>query len=261
VEELHGRRLKVVVAAIVVVAVGALIWTQRPRDATDRSTVSGAVRDFNDGQDRETRTLWDGFPKPGVYRYSTRGGESIDTPVLGTAHDYDGVSTVTILPVPCGLEERWQVLATRWSKVRVCRDGGGAHLESISEYREFFGTEQGVRFGCDGSSVPMSRSMVAGMRWRTRCGAEDGSTSNRSEVVGLVRIRVGKRSIEAVRVHTVGVLRGENEGTTVRTEWLRPSDGLLLRRTVNTKTSFDFVGGGDYEERYTLALLSTSPLS
>jgi hypothetical protein len=258
---LHGRRLKVAVAAIVVVAVGALIWTQRPRDETDRSTVGGAVRAFNDRRGRETRTPGDGFPKPGVYRYSTRGGESIDTPVLGADHDYDGISTVTILPAPCGLEERWQVLATRWSEVRVCRDGDGARLESVREYREFFGTEQGFRFGCDGSSVPASRSMVAGMRWRTRCGAKKGSTSNRSEVVGLVRIRVGKRSIEAIRVRTVAVLRGENEGTTARTEWLRPSDGLLLRRTVNTKTRFDFVGGGEYEERYTLALLSTSPLS
>lgn len=243
-------------------AAGIVLWTQRPRDSSERTTVDEAVRDFNRdlGGDSETDDPDDALPPLGVYRYATRGEESIEVAILGTAHDYDGVSTIAVAPAPCGVEERWEVLTTRWSEVRLCRRGEGSGFESLSEYREFFGQVQSFSYGCDGATTPALASLAPGSVRHIRCASRDGSLTIRAELAERGRVRIGGREIEAVLIRSRGVLRGENEGTTVRSEWLRPADGLVLRRTVRTATSFDSSGGGNYDERYTISLLSTTPL-
>src|SRR5215213_2108442 len=109
--------------ALSVVAIGALIAVVViqliPEDSVSKATVDQAILRF-----RTEMKKADSYPERpgaelppwGVYRYRTRGSESIDTTAFSTAHNYDGESTVTLRPAPCGAAERWQPLVERWSE-------------------------------------------------------------------------------------------------------------------------------------------------
>jgi hypothetical protein len=81
--------------------------------------------------------------------------------------------------------------------------------------------------------------------------------SSKLSVAGLTEVAVAGESFAAV--HTVSRSRfaGETTGWAKREEWRRRSDGLLLRREVESEADSSAEGGAAYSERYTLRLLGT----
>ncbi len=251
-----GRGRKIALLAVAcLLAVAVLAWLNRPRDEPARSTVDDAVRSFRAEADSATRGGEHGEPAPGVYRYATRGSESVKTAVIGTTHDYDGVSTIVLSAGRCGERERWQVLTGRWSEAEACESADGEASAKVTEFHEFFGTGQEDSLRC--RSTPVSGR--PGARFSSFCESEDFSIANRSRVVGVERVSVGGETFDATHVETQSVFGGENSGTSRREEWRRRSDGLLLRRSVASEADTNAGGGSHYSERYTLQLLSTKP--
>jgi hypothetical protein len=256
------RRGAIAVGVVILLVGGAVLaWRAIPRDHTVRTTVGGAVRTFRNGLHggTEHNGRVPGFPRAGVYRYATRGGERLDTAILSTAHNYDGVSTIAITPSRCGIVERWQVFSARWSEGTVCAVPSGTRLRALAEYREFFGTAKSAFYGCGGASTPPLSHLRAGERWTSRCTSEAGAIVNRFRVAGTTTVRVGGQPMKAVHIEIAAVLTGETSGTAKRDDWLRSSDGLLLRRTVATDADVDVIGGGNYSENYEISLLSPDP--
>jgi hypothetical protein len=251
------------IAVAVVVAGGLFAWRHFPRDDVSRTSVDDALRAFRRDRGGSSTSAGggSGFPRPGVYRYATRGGESLDAAVLDADHPYAGVSTIAIAPSPCGVRERWQVFASRWSEGAVCRVGGGTRLESVEERHEFFGRENVVSNRCSGDVVPPLSELRAGTAWRSVCASRDSSVHNASTVVGPEAVEVAGRKLDALHIRSVSRFEGESSGRAERDEWRRRSDGLLLERTVAIDADFDIIGGGHYTERYSLRLLSTRPSS
>jgi len=251
-----GRRGKVgllVGSSIVVLA--ALAWINRPRDEPTKVTVDEAVRSFRAKGDSAGERAGTGEPPPGVYRYGTRGTESVKTPLIGTSHDYGGVSTIVLSEGACGERERWQVLDGRWTEVEACpgeHDGGSA---TVTEFHEFFGSGQEDVFHCHSDAV----SARPGARFASHCRSDDSSISNASRVIGVEEVAVGDESFATTHVQTRSAFGGENSGTAQRDEWRRRSDGLLLRRSVESEADTSKAGGTHYSERYTIRLLSTTP--
>ncbi len=256
----RGRKVALLVAACVVVLAG-LAWLNRPRDEPVRATVDDAVESFRAEDDPGRSGSGSKEPALGVYRYATRGSESVKTVILGTTtHDYDGVSTVVVSPGRCGERERWQVLAGRWSEGEICPKANGETSGTVTEFHEFFGTGQEDSLHCHGTSASGEASTPrAGARFSTVCESDRSSASTVSHVVGVEKVPVGDATFDATRIESRTTLGGETSGSARREEWRRRSDGLLLRRSSESEADTSAGGGSHYSERYTLELLSTRP--
>jgi hypothetical protein len=254
----RGRYIALgVVAAVAVLA--ALAWLNRPSDHATKATVDDAVRSFRDEDDRARRGDGDDEPLLGVYRYRTRGSETAQNLLAGGAtHDYRGISTITLSDGRCGLRERWQVLAGRWSEGELCTLSQGDAHATATEFHEFFGVGQEDSFRCSG--VPVGRAQLRpGAHFASSCRSDDSSLSSVTRVVGIEMVSVGGKKIEATHSMSRSRLEGGTSGTGRREEWRRRSDGLLLRRTVSSDAESSGSGGTDYNESYTLQLLAVTP--
>ncbi|HKB50968.1 MAG TPA: hypothetical protein VKC63_06020 [Solirubrobacterales bacterium] len=254
----RGRKIALLVAACVVVLAG-LAWLNRPRDEPTRPTVDDAVRSFRAESESGGAGAGPKGPALGVYRYATRGSETVKGAAFGATHDYDGVSTIVLSAGRCGARERWQVLAGRWSEGEACPVKNGETSTTVTEFHEFFGSGQEDSFHCHGISASGTSTLRAGARFSSVCKSEDSSISTASRVVGVERVAVGAESFDAIRVESRSTLGGKTSGSAKREEWRRRSDGLLLRRSAESEADTSAGGGSHYSERYTLQLLSTKP--
>jgi hypothetical protein len=155
--------------------------------------------------------------------------------------------------------ERWQVLAERWTEAEFCVPPKGSGLREISEFHEFFGRERKNGYGCRGRAPSRRRLRTPGTRWVSICSSKSGVARSRTRVVGVEKLTVAGRRFDAVHTASDVVLEGKVTGTTTREDWRRRSDGLLLRRTVFTDARMDGTPDADYEEQYSIALVSTQP--
>jgi hypothetical protein len=255
------RRRYVAIVAIACAAVPVyLVWRALPRDQVSPVTAGEAVRIF---RQRSVRPLpaRPGEPAPGVYRYSVRGGESVDAALglFSTSHDFRGSSTVSVIPIRCGMVERWQVLATRWTEVASCRGPGGGRLLSVDEMHEFFGVRREVLYRCHEPVRPGPTRLRPGMGWRGYCATDDSSRLSHFRVLGFEPVVVGDRTFQAVHTRTELQLGGTYSGSASQQEWRRRSDGLLLRRISRTDGALGGAIDADYAEHYEIELRSLTP--
>lgn len=257
------RRRYIVIGAITMCAAGLgyLAWHEFPRDSATPATVSEAVRAFR-ARAQGPLSARPGGPEPGVYRYRTRGGESVDAVVgiLSTRHDFGGDSTIAVIPTGCGAVERWQVLTTRWTETASCFDARDQRLLSVDELHEFFGVRREVVYRCREPLRPIARRQRPGMSWTGSCSSGEGSRKSSFRVLGVAPVRIDGRRFEAVHTRTRYTMLGGYTGSSGEEEWRRRADGLLLRRVSWT----DAHSGGapvaaDYREHYSLRLISTRP--
>ncbi len=250
------RRRNIALLVVASVAILAVIaWLNRPRDEPARATVDDAVRSFRADGDSGSQGGGQGEPALGVYRYTTRGSESVKSPVFGATHDYGGVSTIVLSAGRCGERERWQVLAGRWSEAEACATAHGNGTATVTEFHEFFGTGQEDSFHC--RSAPVSTQPDS--RFSSSCESDDSSISSTSRVIGVEPVSVGSETFDTTHVETRSVLEGKTSGSARRDEWRRRSDGLLLKRSAESEGDTSTAGGSHYSEQYTIELISTTP--
>ena len=257
---MRWRRYIAIAAIPCLFVAGYLVWRAFPRDRVVPAAAGEAVQIF---RQRSVGRLSarSGEPEPGVYRYSISGEESVDAAggILSTSHHYRGTSTISMIPTRCGLIERWQVLATRWTEVASCREQGGYRLLSVDEMHEFFGVRRDVLYRCREPVRPGPTKLRPGMEWMGHCATDDSSRKSRFRVLGFQRVRVGGRSFEAVHTLTQLRLLGTYSGSASQEDWRRRSDGLLLRRVSRTRGSFGGTVSADYSESYEIRILTLKP--
>jgi hypothetical protein len=254
----RGRKIALLGGGVLIV-IAILAWLNRPRDEPARATVADAVESFRADGDTAGAEGGEREPALGVYSYATRGEESVDSPVLDATHDYDGVSTIVLSEGRCGQIERWQVLDGRWSETEACLPRYGDAFATVVEFHEFFGSGQKDTFRCRGPAGSRPADLEPGERFSSSCKSEDSSIANDSRIVGVERVSVGGEAFEAIHIESRSVFEGASSGTATRDEWRRRSDGLLLRRTVESEADTSDAGGSHYSERYAIRLLSTTP--
>lgn len=250
------RRRILLLLTIVAAISAALAWLNRPHDDPARTTVEDAVRSF---RAHGTGPNEPGAAAPGVYRYATRGSESVETAILSATHDYNGVSTIAITPGGCGEIERWQVLVSRWNEIESCGGPKDDKVWTVTEFHEFFDVGQEAIFRCGGTSTLGPPFEPSGTRFSSRCDSGDSSATSASRVVGFEVITVDGRRYEAIHTMSRSVLSGDTEGSAKSEDWRRRSDGLLLRRWVSSDASTSDGGGTHYTERYMVNLIDPKP--
>jgi hypothetical protein len=252
------RRWKLAAVVVIVLTPGVYVWAEWSHDAAPPTSISKALRAFRSHVD-SAHTHRPGLRRLGVYLYTTRGSETLNAAIFQSTHRYRGTSTITVEPFACGIRERWQVLTTRWNESIMCKVHNDLRLVSLSEHHEFFGTVSAPFYRCHDSQWPQPHSYRVGLRWTVSCVGKTGLLLIRSSVVAPQAIEIDKMRIPAFAVRSRVAFNGEVTGTSIVSDWRRRSDGLLLRRTVYTKAGVEILGGGSYDEGYSLAIMSTVP--
>ena len=198
-------------------------------------------------------------PTFGVYRYSTKGAEEIESTAASTGHDYGALTAITVTPTRCGVKERWLPLVQSWTEGEVCLKPKSSRVVSVRTFHEFFGESKLVRYGCRGGSTPYSAELRPGAHWVTTCKSDSGTVVSHVEVGGVGKVKIGARPIAAIHLHSSVKLSGDPDGTDTQETWLRRSNGLLLRRVNNSKAHVSAGGGSEFSEHYEIRLISTKP--
>ncbi len=256
------KGIAVLVVIVVLSVAGMAYYLFYPKDSVRKSGVDQALISFRTEMERAT-----GYPKHsgaaippfGVYRYATRGSEGIETETASTGHNYGTMTAITVTPTRCGVKERWQPLIESWTEGELCLATKSSRVVAVRNFHEFFGESKLTSYRCLGGSAPYSAELRQGMHWVTRCRSDSGTVVSDVEVVGLEKVKVEGKPLEAVRLHSSVKLRGDPDGTDTQDSWLRRSDGLLLRRTESSNAHVDAGGGGDFSEHFEIALISTRP--
>jgi hypothetical protein len=248
---------------VVLVALAAgVAYDLYPKDSATRSGVDQALVSFRREMKKAAgypRHSGAAIPPFGVYRYSTRGSEEIEGTAFSSGHRYGAVTAITLTPTPCGVRERWQPLVESWTEGELCLAPQTSRVAAVRNFHEFFGESKLAHYSCVGGSAPHSAELRPGMRWVTRCRSDTGTVVSDVRVVGLGKIKVAGKPIEAVHLHSSVALNGDPAGTDTQNSWLRRSDGLLLRRTESSKAHVDAAGGSEFDEHYEIGLISTRP--
>ena len=200
-----------------------------------------------------------GVQATGVYEYSTTGFERIGGPLPGRLR-YRATSTVAVDFSDCDLTERWDARPERWAEWRYCITGDTWRLESVTDHHEFFGQVEEYSYRCSGRRVPRPAGIAQGFRWTYRCRAPRISVVARGEVVSIGPLAAAGEQVDAVRLRIRAAFTGRVTGGYVMDSWLRRSDGLLLRRTLDSETRVrSAIGIVPARERYSLRIRSLTP--
>ena len=158
------------------------------------------------------------------------------------------------------MTERWDALPERWAEWRYCVTGDTWQLRSVTDHHEFFGQVQEDSYRCSGRRVPRPAQIKEGFRWTDRCRAPRVSVVARGEVLSIAPLSAAGASVEAVRLRIRAAFSGRVTGGYVMESWLRRTDGLLLRRTLDSETRVRSpVGTVPARERYSLRIRSLQP--
>lgn len=200
-----------------------------------------------------------GVQPSGIYEYATTGFERIGGPLPGS-HRYGPTSTIRVDVAGCDLTELWEPRPERSAEWHYCVTGTTWRLESVTDYHEFFGQAERYSYRCSGRRVPRPAQIEEGFRWTDRCRARRISAVARGEVVAVEPVPAAGTRVDAVHLRISTVLRGRVTGAYVMDSWLRRTDGLLLRRTLDSETRLrSAVGTVPDRERYALKIRSLKP--
>ncbi len=196
-------------------------------------------------------------PPPGVYRYTTTGGDAVDA-LGGASHQYPATSTITVTVDGCATTQRWTAAAERWDELTTCTVDGALQLQRFVSLHHFFGTDDTETSTCDGQPRPLGAAV--GTTWTARCVDGDDAATWTGTVVGAETAVVGG---ELVAVdHVVVTIDDGDARDSQRTEtWYLAGTDLVVRQISDiTTTEGSPVGDVHYTEHYEISLDSLSPL-
>ncbi len=201
------------------------------------------------------------LPQPGVYRYRTTGGESIDA-MGGVTREYPAETTITVTPRGCGVHLSWNPLEERRDEWDLCASDLAVELQPGGvQFHEFFGQSQVDEIRCDGVVAltavgPTPQPPVA----RTCTLAADPWNPVWAVLERDIR-QVDGRDVAVT--HARMTVDDDDEYWEQTTEdWYLADSGLPVDVSVETSSrSSSMVGAVVYRETYELQLESMTPLT
>ena len=188
------KGIAVLVVILVLSVAGMAYYLFYPKDSVRKSGVNQALVSFHMEMKKAAdfpRHSGAAIPPFGVYSYSTRGSEGIETETASTGHSYGSLTAITLTPTRCGVMERWQPLVQSWTEGEVCLAPKTSRVVAVRSFHEFFGESKLVRYSCLGGSVPYSAELRPGLHWVTTCRSDSGTVISHVDVVGVGTVRVG----------------------------------------------------------------------
>jgi hypothetical protein len=198
------------------------------------------------------------LPAPGVYTYATKGGDSVDA-LSGAHHDYPATTNITVTPMACGVQQRWDVLDERWETWQRCDEGSGIREPGRTSYDRFFGQPQTDTYVCTGAPRPLAA--VAGTTWTTKCISGSATNIYDGVVVGNELQNVGASTVDTLHVRINIIDDTPSDSQVIDTWYLTESDLVVAQTSTSATSNTSPIGTVHYAENYEMHLASLTPLS
>jgi hypothetical protein len=261
------RKTLIVIASVGALLIAALLFVRAwlVRDDTAPVSVSKVVQDYRGETSAAATTTLPSdvqIPDPGVYSYTTTGGEQ--TKLLGTSkHAYPDPTTIAIRADDCGYTQTWTALDKRVEEWTFCKEPDGLRPRSFRDVHSFYGRDDDRTYECSGDGVfPLK---PGGGEQTFTCKTDSTTRVDHVRAVGREPLSVGGTTVDTVhlrdRVSLSGSTTTETPGTT--DWWLDPRTGLPIRVKVSIADASDTPIGkkAQYEEAFELRLQSRRPQS
>lgn len=216
--------------------------------------VDGAVARFRAAGWAAAESV-DGLPLPGVYRYATKGGETVS--FLDYRREYSPVTLRVVTRRGCGVREEQAFLVQHVEYYDRCGSGLPGYGTDIA----FWWTHGTQDFKCGAGSFDAA-DMQPGGRREWDCHDEDTRALQLTEYLGPEHVEVEGRMLAARHTRWTTTFSGATTGTAVVDDWFDAATGLVLKETRNIglKVGSPFVGDLTYVDVSDYRLLSTAPL-
>lgn len=254
-----------VAAVLVLAAAGGVGWWwlhSRTDHTTTAISVDQAIEDFRGSATTPPAapptTVPPAEPAPGVYSYTTSGGDAVDA-LGGASHTYPATTTITVTSAPDGCTtQRWTAAAERWDETTTCPVGAGLQVQRFVAFHRFFGSDDTETYTCDGD--PRSLDAPAGTAWTARCVSGDDTSIYHGSVVATETAAIAGRTLSVQ--HVVETIDDGDSRDTQRTEtWYLAGTDLVVRRVSDIATTEGSpIGDVHYTEHYEISLASLQPL-
>ena len=181
------------------------------------------------------------------------------TALTGDHHDYPATTTITVVPDGCGVAQRWDVAAERWSTWQRCLVAGGVDEQAKQDFDRFFGQDQLDQYTCSGAPRPLGAP--TGTMWTFTCTEGSNVDTIAGTVVGDEQRTVGAATVDTLHVQ-VAIDDGDATDSQVTDTWyLAGSDLIVAQRAANATSNPSPVGVVHYREDYEISLTSLTPLT
>jgi hypothetical protein len=196
-------------------------------------------------------------PAPGVYQYTTTGGDAVDA-LGGASHQYPATSSVTVTVDGCATTQRWTAAGERWDELTTCASEGGVQLQRFASLHRFFGADDDETSTCAGQPRPLGAP--AGTVWTVRCVDGEDTATWTGTVVGAETAVVGGVTVDVEHI-AVTIDDGDARDSQRTETWYLAGTDLVVRRISDIATTEGSpVGDVHYTEHYEIALDSLAPL-
>lgn len=194
------------------------------------------------------------LPPPGVYSYSTTGGEQVGVP--GGDRSYPKTTTITVERTSCGVNEIWAP-STQHSETRqLCLHNGAVRLAGFSTSVSFFGVGSAEHYTCGSDATVYSPGMTLGHGTTFRCASADSSAVQTVTPIGFTHLTVGGTKVRTLHITVASALSGANQGSSTQQLWLTTDHSVLVRNTGRIDATQH---GVSYHESYDLRLDDLTP--
>ena len=193
---------------------------------------------------------------PGVYTYTTTGGDGVDA-LGGASHTYPATTAIVVTPSGCGTTQRWTAAEERWDEATTCAVAGGIALQDFTSFHRFFGSDDRRAGTCTGDPRPVGAPAEA--TWTTRCDRDGAPETRTGTVVGRQAMAIGGAAVDVE--HVVVVIDNGDPADSQRTEtWYVAGTDLIARQVAAIATvEGSPVGTVHYTEQYDIVLDSLAP--
>jgi hypothetical protein len=254
-----GRPGHIVLAVAIVIMIAADLFVVHARHVTAKPvTINQALERFRShlhtASPAPSTVETGALPRPGVYTYATTGTEKIDLP--GGSRMFPGTTTITVESSGCGVTEEWAPTSEHSESRQLCADAGTVRLASFTSRVAFFGFGNTETYRCGTDAVVYLTHHATGPKSSFRCTSGDSTAAETVTPKGIVRLRIGRRTVRTVRLSVRAALSGANAGTSDQNLWFTTGRGVLVRTAVHTDAR---QRGVDYHADYTLRLNDLHP--
>ncbi len=242
-----------IVGLLILIGGSVLGYTAFFGNSTTTISYKEAFEQFAAEQGSDVEVKDDGLPVPGVYRYSTTGGDSTKL-LTGASHDYPAESVITITRSGCGVRMEWTPVRERSEYFDVCREDNRLVLKGYGGAHEFFGMQDKHAVTC-ADKTWLIPAVEDGDNASAVCEGGNLKHNRTTTSVKAAEVLIGEEKVDGFIVETKFVAEGSFNGTTLRTMTF-DEDGVLLSWT-DAVTGFSPtpVGNADYKENFSLTLI------
>jgi hypothetical protein len=254
----HHRWLSVTFLAIVVIGTaGGTCWAVFFRTVASPVSLKDALKMY-----RHESTASDSPASvlaPGVYAYTTTGGEQLSLP--GADRSFPSATDMVVSGSGSCSTVEWVPLVQHTESTTVCSAANHAlDVTRFVTYEQISGTTATTVVTCPAGTYFIPPNATTGTRWTTTCHQVSPSepVEVQGQVVGTPTLVIGGQSVSTVHVVLNLIYRGTDSGPAPSQFWVDTARREVVREEERATIS---QGGINYAEEMTTLLDSLVPQS